>query len=455
MPPFQYTAVNSAGKKLTGVIDSPSEEDARKQLNTLGISILEIKKGDSTGSSLANPTTNLETFEFEAFDKSARKILGTIPAQNRYKAFQRLVEEYKFEVAYVVRQNATEEEREKAKAEDLSILKAEYESSNPTQNTEAQNAIDPEFEKKQKALLGRVDQMLEKIRGLLATYQSDIQPERKKNIQGMVDKLLRIKSSTNLDYIEHTCEELLKKIQDEELFLNKEKMENQREKLRLETRRMMAELHAPVDLDRNVSSDLGRVRNQLLGSGIPLVQSFARFLDHFVKSPEEKILQSRISAVNSQVFTMFRLYLTANKAVKNEAREALSAVWNERKRLKQELRELRNKERNAGIDAVPVEVTEPVILEELQALMGWILIFYVIAFILSYYTLSKTWPSGNPLPFGFKLTDSKLLKEMLISLFVWYGILNIKTEFFRYERSPNLLLIPIGLILNTTLLFNI
>ena len=48
-------------------------------------------------------------------------------------------------------------------------------------------------------------------------------------IQEYVDKLLRIKSSTNLDYIEHTSEELLKKkVQDQEIFLNKEKMFSER-----------------------------------------------------------------------------------------------------------------------------------------------------------------------------------------------------------------------------------
>ena len=69
----------------------------------------------------------------------------------------------------------------------------------------------------------KVDFILNKIKAMLAQYSEDIKPENKK-IQEYVDKLLRIKSSTNLDYIEHTSEELLKKVQDQEIFLNKEKM---------------------------------------------------------------------------------------------------------------------------------------------------------------------------------------------------------------------------------------
>ena len=47
MPQFQYTAVNNSGKKLTGIIGAESEDEARKQLNAFGISILEIQKAQN------------------------------------------------------------------------------------------------------------------------------------------------------------------------------------------------------------------------------------------------------------------------------------------------------------------------------------------------------------------------------------------------------------------------
>ena len=109
MPQFQYTAVNSDAKKLNGVIGAESENDARKQLNTLGISVLSIKtiKDKAKVSVHSEKTVNLKKYEFEAYDKTGRKIVGTIPASSRYKAFKRLMEEYEFEVSFVVHLNAT------------------------------------------------------------------------------------------------------------------------------------------------------------------------------------------------------------------------------------------------------------------------------------------------------------------------------------------------------------
>ena len=167
MAQFQYSAVNNAGKKLNGVIGAANEEEARKQLKTLGISLLGIKKTAETAQATVtrepNTSKELPKFEFEAYDKNGQKVLGTIPASSRYKAFKRLMEEYKFEVSYVVKMGATPEERAKAKKEDLSVLKAEYEAKNQSKAPkEEESASDPAFEKKRQVLLSKVDLILEK-----------------------------------------------------------------------------------------------------------------------------------------------------------------------------------------------------------------------------------------------------------------------------------------------------
>ena len=110
MAQFQYTAVNNTGKKLSGVIGAATQEEARKELNALGISVLVMNKiaetGEQSVTTEANTSDELPKFEFEAFDKTGRKVLGTIPASNRYKAFKRLMEEYQFEVSYVIEAGA-------------------------------------------------------------------------------------------------------------------------------------------------------------------------------------------------------------------------------------------------------------------------------------------------------------------------------------------------------------
>ena len=296
MAQFQYTAVNSTGKKLSGLIGAANEEDARKQLNTFGISLLSILKTAETPPQTvtkeAGTTADLPKFEFEAFDKTGKKVIGTIPASNRYKAFKRLMDEYQFEVSYVVASGASEEERAKAKAEDLTVLKAEYDAQNKVTDKGVieEKKITAEFEEKRKALLQKVDFILEKIKGMLVTYQGELKPDSQKLIQGTIDKLLRIKSSTNLDYIETTSEELLKKVQDQELFLHKEQMQGQRDHLRLEAQKLMATLHekpAEVGLTQNLED----MQSRLKESNNQLFQGIAAWLSTLLPTPEEKALQ--------------------------------------------------------------------------------------------------------------------------------------------------------------------
>src|SRR3989338_2035753 len=308
MAQFQYTAVNNGGKKLSGLIGAATEEEARKQLNTFGISLLAIQKMAETAAQSvtqeAGTSDVLPKFEFEAFDKIGKKVLGTIQASNRYKAFKRLMDEYQFEVSYVVAAGATEEEKVKAKVEDLSALKAEYEAQNKVTDKEVieEQKISTEFETQRKNLLQKVDFILEKIKGLLAAYMDELTPESRKLIQGYIDKLLRIKSSTNLDYIQSTSEELLKKVQDQELFLHKEKMQGQRDHLKLEAQKMMATLHSkPVAA--GITENIEDIQEKLGESDNQLFKGLAAFIARFLPTPEEKVLREKISTVNRDIWT--------------------------------------------------------------------------------------------------------------------------------------------------------
>lgn len=469
MAQFQYTAVNQSGKKLNGIVSAENEEEARKQLGSLGIAILSIQKNSETPVESATnepgTTSEFSKFEFEAFDKMGKKVVGSIAASSRYKAFQRLVDEYAFEVSYVIKAGASEEEKEKAKHEDLSILKAEYinEAKAKGQSPQEAGNTNLEFEAKRQTLLKKVDFILNKIKEILANYNENIKPENKKIIQDYIDKLLRIKSSTNLDYIEHTSEELLKKVQDQELFLHKEKTEKERGIVKLETQKLMAELHTGEGSKKDIVDDFETVKNKMASSKNKFLIGISNLIAKHLPTEEEKDLKNQIKAVNRQILIFIKIWITSAKITKEEAKRSLRAVWEEKKRLKEELKALQQKKKAASKTAITstesaentYSVNEPLIIEELNHFLGWLLSFYLAAYFISYYFASKMMPMQKEVLGSINLLGSATLRYLLISIFLWYVLFSIKIEFFKYKGGANTFVLFLGIILNATLIFNL
>lgn len=454
MAQFQYTAVNSAGKKLSGVIGAATQEEARKELNALGISVLVMNKiaetGEQSVTTEASTSDELPKFEFEAYDKTARKVIGTIPASNRYRAFKRLMEEYQFEVSYVVPAGSSPEEKLKAKQEDLTALKAEYEEQLKKEGKLVSQEGDPaneQFEKKRALLLKKVDIILGKIKALLDEHKAEIKPENQKIIQNYVDKLLRIKSSTNLDYIQHTSEELLKKVQDQELFLHKEKMQSQRADLKLETQKLMAELHSGPAEKKDLTDDLANVQNQLSLSNSRFLRGMGQAINRLLPTPEEKEIKSKIAQVKSQIWTYRKIWFKTPKSSRPALIESMKTLNEEKKKHELELRAFKKAKRLA---AHPEGEQEPLILEEINHFLGWLLAFYLAAYFLSHYGMTR----GIQMPGGFDLLASSTLRALLMTVFLWYILFSIRIEFFRYQKGLTLAILPLGLFLNAIVLFN-
>jgi len=446
MAQFQYTAVNSIGKKLSGVIGAASEDDARKQLNTFGISLLAIEKTGETPMATVTQepgtSSELPKFEFEAFDKMGRKVLGTIPASSRYKAFKRLMDEYQFEVSYVVPTGASEEDRLKAKQEGLAPLKAEYDAQSVKKGSEelAQEKLSADFEVKRQALLQKVDFILEKIKSLLAEYAADLKPESRKLIQGYLDKLLRIKSSTNLDYIEQTSEELLKKVQDQELFLTKEKMMGQRDHLKLEAQKMMVQLHSKP-ADKSITENIEEIHGKWSQSENIVLKTLGEILASFIPSPAEQALHQRIRTISSEIWTYRKIVWTAPSSTKDDARQSLNALKEERTRLEQELKALKRQRKQLS----PEDIPEPLIVEEIAGFLGWLLTFYLAAYFASIYGVAH----------GFNLLESSILRSTLMSVFIWYVLLTVRLQTLRYRPGATLLTLFLGAIVNAAVIFNL
>ena len=185
----------------------------------------------------------------------------------------------------------------------------------------------------------------------------------------------------------------------------------------------------------------------------PILKGLAENIKNWLPSPEAKLLKDQIKQLNKQVWTFWILKLKASKSVKAEANANLQKVVDEKTRLKKELKSLQLNEVKNKKDVGQLD--EPLITEELKHFLGWLLMLYLVAYFLSYYYIAKDFPGGNPLPGEFNLLHSSMLRSLLISIFLWYILLNLRIEYLRYKSWANLLIFPLGIILNASLIFNL
>ena len=157
-----------------------------------------------------------------------------------------------------------------------------------------------------------------------------------------MDKILRIKNSTNLDYIRNTCEELLTFIQKEELFLHEDLRRKEHTKLLLEAKGMMMQLHrsklTPLPnikelfmnwrqehiLDNEQPNTFERFLNFLIGILIGFTQESAEILE----------IHRRVRVLNQQLWQDIILYFQdVSPEFKNEAKSRFKNLLHERKKL--------------------------------------------------------------------------------------------------------------------------
>ena len=178
MPQYKYLAITQDNQKMSGSFNASNEEDARKELNQLGLAILSIEevagivqppKTQEAPSATPPPPPQpvkqatvipkreekidpgkiLIKFEFEALDKTGRKIIGTIPAQNKFSAFSRLTKEYQFDISYISKADAPQTEKDHDHQEGIEILKKQFEDVAETQKKIGVTVKNDEFTTKQ------------------------------------------------------------------------------------------------------------------------------------------------------------------------------------------------------------------------------------------------------------------------------------------------------------------
>lgn len=449
MPKFRYTVVNNSNQQLQGTISSPDEASARKELNELEFSIVSIQEipEDEAGSE-----SELPVFEFAGLDKNQKRVAGTIQAEDDYNAYKRLLEEYEFEIEYVIPHNLTDAQKEKARKKGAYQLhqKLEEELLGSQQKETADEKDLKEFEKKQAVLQQQIEFVLGKVKEMLDKYEQNMSPATKEKIRQQVDKILRIKNSTNLDYIRKTTEDLLEFIQKEEIFLHESEHMEDRTNMVVEAQSMMMELKRGKSKSNMSITDAmrqWREENIIQNENPPI---YFRIFDGIVSpilgitTETQKMLdiKQKIQTVNAQLKHYVILYFQApDPEFKNQARTGLKNLWQQRKKLKKELAAEKKRiklERKSSEQLTPMEK----LAHQLLSFTGWLLAFYLVYYFLSIYTTSKE-IGEFAIPGVFYIYRSAFLKYFLATVFLLHSALSLKINFFKRNEVASLIITPV------------
>ncbi|MFA4891333.1 MAG: hypothetical protein WC604_03200 [Candidatus Gracilibacteria bacterium] len=470
MPIFKYTVVNRESKKLLGSIETPDEKTARDELNNLGFSILELEEISKEEMETEKPETKEldvtklrhKKFSFEAMNAQGQTIVGTISADDDFSAFKRLTKEYELTVTAIWEDEASEEQIRNAKVRGTFHLQQILNSETEDKKIK-EVAVSQEQRKKELFVKTKIEYILRQVNDTLAEYGKDISVEQRKEIDKRIDKLLRIKNSTNFDYIIQTAEDLLKFIQKQEVELKNRGYLEKRAKLIMKVKDLINRLHdtgKPKSLSEDIIQNIQdwQQKNISRASKIPwhvrVTNKLFIKIKHLFEVPAEiQLLKNQIKTYNSQIFEYIKLYLKEpTKEYKQKTAQAIKTIWNRRKQAVEELKQTKErikkekslKNHTEELKKIKEESTAK-IFGELTEFTGWLLAFYLIYYFFSLYITSKDFGLGDPgnFPKSLDFYHTQIFKYVLIVVFLIHVALTVKTNFFKRTKGAGLILFPL------------
>ncbi|MDP4008442.1 MAG: hypothetical protein Q8P68_04600 [Candidatus Peregrinibacteria bacterium] len=415
---FKYTAINNENKKLSGFINAISEENARIQLNDLGLAVLSIQIVDETQDTKEE---NDKKLKFEALDKSGKKIIGTIPETDLKSAYKRLIEEYSFQVLALYKMDATEEEKQQARIniEDISasydVIKAEKDA--PDILTDKEKDV-------RSKLLKEVEFVIIKVNEVLQKFGDSIKPEEKKHIEQIEDKLLRLKNSNNLNFIKQTSEELLKSIQEKEIYLQQDGFVQERDRIKLDTQKLLLEIHK-LDTNPNIG---------LFNEDINISEGKLSFFKKFLKkeSVEVEKIKNEMKLVNGQILDYIRIWLKAPKTLKSEVKTEIRELRFKKKDLKTQLKSVLKSENLEKHHDHHSELDSDLII-----ITGWLLTFYIAYYFINYYLTFKSIFLNEKFYWQTNIFLSPVFTYLILTVFLLHISLQTKRFFMKENKMFN------------------
>lgn len=430
---FKYTVANKEGKKLSGTVEAPDENIARGELNNLGFSILTLQETQEA------PVIDksLSKFVFEAVDKNAKLVSGTIPAKTEQEALTKLKSEYNLHVSAIWPEDATAVQIQAAKNRG-----AQAEQESEPEEDAKKLLQDKKMEQFTKA---KIENILGEVNQILKTYDAVIDPAQKAEIAKKIDKILRIKHSTNLEYILESTQELLDFLQSQEEIFKNKGLDDQRLQYKLETKKLLDELKEHPR-EKTFSEDvLGKIDSYQKSHHDPgLINRILGAIRKFFETPPEILaLQDQIRTYNKQLWAFAQLYFKEpTKDYREKVKRSMSTIWQQRKNAKAEIKAIKARLRNTQKDDKIEEDLFISFTKELNAFTGWLLGFYIIYYFVALYISSKNF-GLTTIPDGFLIYQSHVFKYVLVILFLLHSVTSLKVNFFQKSVVANIILPPV------------
>jgi hypothetical protein len=463
MPKFRYIVVNKENRQLSGVVDAPSLDIAQNDLKELGFSVVSIEEDQ-----LSESEEQGITFEFSGVDKQKKNIVGTIISEDRYSAFKRLITEYDLDVRYIVETDLDEKEKEKKKAAGIIDLMKQYqkEVQKNTQmfHKEKLKKIDRSFDKEKALVMRQVDFVLKKVSEAIDKFANDLNPQDKQRIKDSVNKILRLKNTTNLDYLKKTSQDLLKYLQRAEIFTSKKSRIDEKLGLYTETQEMINTIQRGKDfgLYEDLQDQLERWQSEhikgkdKISFGDKITNFFYSFVLKFISEDKEvRIVKKKISDLNRDLKQYFNVILKSkDPEYKKAASKSMKKLRAKKKRLKEKLAVLKHNEKNRLNAEGELNPFEKVI-SIINGLSGWLLFYYLVYYFASEVVINKDLIYANSdIPSLFFLFNIGMVKYILPLVFLLHASTSMKLHFFKKNGAANLIIFPVFALASLIIVFN-
>ncbi|MBI5152716.1 hypothetical protein HZA39_04220 [Candidatus Peregrinibacteria bacterium] len=462
MPKFSYTVINPEGSTLNGVIDADDEANAREKLNKMEFSIVDIAPiSEEEEKAVAE---EIKRYEFEGVDKNSRKIKGTIDAADKYTAFKRLVKEYRIEVSTLCAGAQSLEEKEAEKEKGVLDLYTQLKKEDAEASKESKKTLQETEETERKYINEQVNFVLKKVEELQKNFSEILKPEESSSIQKKADRLLRLKASANIPYLEHLCEELLNAIQNKEIYVAQKANDERVEKFNLEIKQMLSDMQrgkTRKGLRLQILENISRWRtNNIENTGEPtfinsFINKFFGIIESWIEEdPRLTEAKNRLALAKQKVKDYQKIY---KKEISEEHRkemlESIKKLRYEEEQIKNEIKELKYFVKEEAIGGAEEESLFNKVIKEFAALTGFLLAFYLLFYVVSEYLFAKNF-SVDPSNYIFSVEKSIQFHYLVAILFSANVLLTFKHFYFKKSTAGAIAVFPLILVLSILIIFN-
>jgi len=505
---YKYIALTKDSKKVEGVIEAVTEVFARNELHKMGLSVLDInlnkkleqnnsikhddkivKRNDNKDIILTSEkeTTNNQTednnifsFYFKGIDPSGKEIDGIIDSHDRYSAYERLQNEYKFNIIEIYLENLPEIEKKNIKKEGINDLKLElatneenkdkshsffnlFLSSKKTKNKRINN--EKVINEQSKNLQDKIEKLLHMAETILKKYQNKLPGEFLDQIKANIDRLSIIRMSNNFLHIKKLSDELIAMINPQDpthpLYNYQNDIEEISNKITIKNKL------EEKQLEENINKDFSEKTNKQFKKTTKSITTLTNKLEQLFKKTNQIESTSRVARnietnnskkeyyiklatlmgeknkIKKEFWYLTKLLITKHTDTdKNKVRNEWNKARQKYKKISKEIKKLK-KEQKPDFEFL---------LKEIKLFITWLLVFY-----LTYFFIAKTLTEKNTglqIDFFWKSISSPFLLYTVITLFIFEAVFITKIKFFKKNFWAGFGLITLGTIISTTIIIN-